>query len=109
MPIAGEWRAGCSDDVKADTDPWSGETLTELRQATADDLDQAFRAARDAQRAWAARPPKERADVMRAAAQVMEARKDEVVHWLVHEGGGTLAKAELEWSLVIANMLEAAS
>jgi aldehyde dehydrogenase (NAD+) len=46
---------------------------------------------------------------MRAAARVMEERKDEITGWLVRETGGTVAKAELEWSLVVANLLEAAS
>jgi aldehyde dehydrogenase (NAD+) len=46
---------------------------------------------------------------MRDAADVLQQRKDEVVGWLVRESGGTVAKAELEHSLVLANMLEAAS
>jgi aldehyde dehydrogenase (NAD+) len=46
---------------------------------------------------------------MRAAADVMTARKDEITGWLVRETGGTLAKAELEWNLVRSVMWEAAS
>jgi aldehyde dehydrogenase (NAD+) len=46
---------------------------------------------------------------MRQAAQVMEQRKDEITGWLVRETGGTLAKAELEWSLVRSVLWEAAS
>jgi len=107
--IAGEWREGRGEKVGADLDPYSGETLLELKLANAADLDDAFQAAREAQRDWARRPPAARAAVMRAAADVMGARKQEVVDWLVHESGGTVAKAELEWGLVRSVLWEAAS
>jgi aldehyde dehydrogenase (NAD+) len=107
--IAGEWREGRGEQVSADLDPYSGETLLELKLANAADLDDAFQAAREAQRDWARRPPASRAAVMRAAADVLAARKQEVVDWLVRESGGTLAKAELEWGLVRSVMWEAAS
>ncbi|TDC75982.1 aldehyde dehydrogenase family protein [Actinomadura sp. 7K507] len=109
MPIAGEWRAGRSGESKADLDPWSGDTLTEIALADADDLDEAYRAAREAQPGWAARAPGERAGIMRAAAAIFEARKDEIVGWIVRESGGTLAKGELEWGLVRSVLYEAAS
>jgi aldehyde dehydrogenase (NAD+) len=109
MPIAGDWRAGGAGKTSADTDPWSGQTLTEIPLASADDLDEAFRGAAAAQRDWAAATPADRAAVLLAAASVMEQRKDEITGWLVRESGGTVAKAELEWQLVRAVMLEAAS
>ena len=109
MPIAGEWRGGRSGETRADLDPWSGETLAEIPLASADDLDAAYAAAAEAQREWRERLPGERAEVMREAARVMEARKQEITGWLVRESGGTVAKAELEWGLVRAVMHEAAS
>ncbi|MFD2396630.1 aldehyde dehydrogenase family protein [Prauserella oleivorans] len=109
MPIAGRWRAGRGGKTKADLDPWSGDTLTEIPLAGADDLDEAYRAAQEAQRGWAAATPAERAGVLREAAAILEARKDEVMHWIVHESGGTRAKAELEWGLVRTGLQEAAS
>lgn len=109
MPIGRTWRAGSSDKSRDDVNPWSGEVLTSIPQATADDLDEAYTAAAEAQVEWAAQPPAERAGVMRAAADVMSARKDEITGWLVRETGGTLAKAELEWGLVRSVLWEAAS
>lgn len=108
MPLGGTWRAGSAEDTRADVDPWTGDTLVEIRQATSDDLDEAFRVAAQAQRDWAAAPPAQRATVMRAAADIMETRKDEMIGWLVRETGGTTAKAELEWSLVRSVLWEAA-
>lgn len=109
MPIGGQWRGGRAGKTGTDSDPWSGDTLTEIPLASAEDLDEAFLVAREAQRGWAAQPPAERAAVMLAAADVMAARKDEITGWLVRESGGTRAKAGLEWNLVRSVMLEAAS
>jgi aldehyde dehydrogenase (NAD+) len=109
MPLAGRWRPGRSGKVARDTDPWTGQTLTEIPMADAADLDEALTAAERAQRVWAAQSPARRAEIMLAAAAVMDARQQEITAWLVHETGGTAAKAELEWSLVRAVMLEAAS
>src|ERR1035441_592328 len=91
--IAGEGREGRGERGGADLGPYSGETLLDLKLANVADLDDAFQAAREAQRDWARRPPAARAAVMRAAADVMGARKQEVVDWLVHQAGGTGAKA----------------
>ena len=99
MPLGGQWRAGSSGKITTDTDPWSGATLTEISLAAADDLDDAFTAAERAQQAWAAEPPTARAGVIRAAASVLQARRDEVTDWLIHETGAPVAAAELEWNL----------
>lgn len=109
MPIGTEWRAGTAGKTRESTDPWSGDVLVKIPQAGEDDLNQAYEAAQQAQRDWAAQPPMERATVMREAAEVMGQRKDEITDWLIHETGGTIAKAELEWSLVRSVMWEAAS
>jgi len=109
MPIAGRWRRGSSGEARPDVDPWSGETLLEIELADRSDLDDAYAGALDAQPAWAATPPAERAEVMRGAADILARRKREVVDWLIHESGGTLAKAELEWGLVRSVLWEAAS
>src|SRR3984957_19388624 len=109
MPLGGQWRAGSSGKITTDTDPWSGATLTEISLAAADDLDDAFTAAEPAQRAWAAQPPAARAGGIRAAASVLEARRDEVTDWLIHETGAPVAAAELEWNLAREALLTAAA
>jgi aldehyde dehydrogenase (NAD+) len=109
MPIGGNWRGGKSGSERTSTDPWSGDVLAEIPQANTDDLDEAYGAAVDAQTDWAAQPPMARAEVMRNAADVMAARKDEIISWLIRETGGTVAKAELEWSLVRSVLWESAS
>ena len=107
QPIAGKWRTGRGKGRNTDRNPYSGETLVEISHADERDLDEAYAGALQAQKAWAAALPAERSAVMRKAAQVMEARHDEIVAWLVHEAGSTRIKAELEWGAVRAVMLEA--
>jgi len=109
MPLVGRWRAGSSGRVVLDTDPWSGQALAEIPLTEVGDLDSVFGAAREAQRRWAACSPAHLAEVMLSAAAVVQSRRAEIVHWLVHETGGILAKAELEWDLVRSVLLEAAS
>ena len=108
MPLGGAWRPGSSGKTAADTDPWSGEILTELPLADAGDLDEAVITAEQAQREWAARSPASRADIMLAAAAVMQDRRLEITDWLIHETGATVARAELEWDLTRSAMLGAA-
>jgi len=107
--IGGRWRTGGSGRANQDLNPWTGEILAEIPQASRDDLDEAYASARDAQRGWATMLPSERAAVMRRAASVMEARHDEIVWWLVHESGSTWLKASLEWQAVYGVLGECAS
>lgn len=109
MPIGGTWRAGRAGGTRAVTDPWSGDTLLEIPQANADDLDEAYAAAKAAQRAWAAKLPMERAEVMHRAGDLLEARKEEVVGWLTREAGSTRAKGEIEFASTLADFREASS
>jgi aldehyde dehydrogenase (NAD+) len=109
LPIAGRWRKGRSDKVNRDLNPYTGEVLVEIPQASRDDLDEAYAGAAKAQIAWADRLTGEQAEVMRRAAVVMEARREEIISWLIRESGSTRLKATLEWETGHAVMLEAAS
>lgn len=105
--IAGSWRTGA--ETAPVHNPYTGETLFEVSVASHDDVDEAFRAAEKAQQEWIAQPPQERAAVLQAAAALMEARKDEIIGWLVRESGSTRTKAALEVKNAIGITREAAS
>lgn len=107
--IAGQWREGRSERVNTDTNPFDDSVVAEIRQASKEDLDDAYRAAEAAQAAWAATAPSERAKVIRRAAEILEERREEIVGWLVKESGSTLIKADKEVSLAIGITTESAS
>ncbi len=105
--IAGQWRAGRGRGRLSNRNPFNGDVIVEIPHANEQDLDEAFRAAAKAQKAWASKLPAERSAVMQRAAQIMDARHDEIVQWLIDEAGSTRIKAELEWAAVRAVMIEA--
>jgi aldehyde dehydrogenase (NAD+) len=109
LPIGDDWRQGRAGCVLADRNPYTGEIILEIPQGSRDDLEAAYAAAAKAQLGWAAALPTERAAVMRRAADIMEARREEIVSWLVRESGSTRIKANLEWYSTQAVMLWAAS
>ncbi|RCW38461.1 aldehyde dehydrogenase (NAD+) [Halopolyspora algeriensis] len=109
MPLGGEWRSGSSGSVSTDVNPYTDETLTEIPLADASDVDRAYQAAKQAQSSWAATLPGERSEMFRRAISVMDARRQEIVDWLVRETGGVRERAEFEWGLVRAGMAEVAS
>jgi aldehyde dehydrogenase (NAD+) len=107
--IGGAWREGGSKQTLPDVNPYTGAALVEIRQASAADVDAAYAAAIKVQPEWAGTTPAERAALMLRVAQIMEARRDEIVGWLIHEAGSTQLKAKLEWASVHAVVEEAAT
>ena len=109
QPIAGAWRAGSSGRHMEVVDPYTGQSLLRLALADRADLDAAYAKAAEAQVAWAATAPAERARVMLEAVRILDARREEIIDWLVRESGSTLLKAQIEWGAARAITLEAAS
>lgn len=109
LPINGIWRHGKGSKVLHDLNPYNNDILVEIPHANQEDVDEAYRGAARVQPTWAALLPGERAAVMRHAAQVMEARQEEVVQWLIQETGSTRIKATMEWGTVRAVLLEGAT
>ncbi|MDB1089833.1 aldehyde dehydrogenase family protein [Streptomyces sp. ACA25] len=109
MLIGGEWQAGSSGKVHTDSDPYTGEALTEITLADASDVDRAYRAARDAQRDWAAKPAAERAAVLNRAAAIMADRESEISDWLSREAGAVKPRIAMETGICQAITLRSAS
>jgi alpha-ketoglutaric semialdehyde dehydrogenase len=78
------------------------ETVAEVRQADAAAAAQAVRAARAAFPAWRATPPPARGEVLRRAADVLEARAGEIGREFAREEGKTLAEAVGETRRAVA-------
>jgi aldehyde dehydrogenase (NAD+) len=107
--IAGEWRSGNAGTSLVDINPFNQQRLTEIACADRADLDEAYRAAAEAQLDWARRLPGERAAVMYRAVDVIDRRHAEIVNWLIAESGSTRIKAEMEWAAARACTLAAAT
>ncbi len=105
--IAGDWRVGQSDREQQNTDPFTGALLTEIKSSNRADVDAAYKAAQQAQPAWAEQLPEQRAIILKRAAAIVAARTEELLNWLVKESGSTRIKAGME--LMIARNIMHAS
>jgi succinate-semialdehyde dehydrogenase/glutarate-semialdehyde dehydrogenase len=92
--IDGRWREG--DGTFPVVDPATEETLAEVASASEDDARAAVDAAARAFPAWAARPPRERAEILRRAFELMDARKEEFARLMTLENGKALPDARAE-------------
>lgn len=91
--IDGRWTAASNGDRFDVCDPASGEVLASVSSATADDALSAVTAADAARERWAATAPRERAEVLRAAFDLMMHRRDDIARVISREQGKTLLEA----------------
>jgi benzaldehyde dehydrogenase (NAD) len=91
------------------TAPATGEVLTTVRAATAQDVDAAVEAAKRAQKDWATLTYDKRAAVLRRAAQLLEADPNRIREWLIPESGSGFGKAAFEVSALIGELNECAA
>jgi benzaldehyde dehydrogenase (NAD) len=87
----------------------TGTTLTHIGLADAEDVAEAARGARAAQKAWAATPFDQRAAVLREAARLLKERAAEFQHWNVREAGSIPPKADWELHATYEQMLMSAA
>jgi aldehyde dehydrogenase (NAD+) len=91
MYISGQWRPAAGTDTIAVVNPADEQVIATVPAGTAEDIDTAVRAARDALPGWAATPPAERAARIAALSAAMTARKDEIAETVTAELGSTVA------------------
>jgi succinate-semialdehyde dehydrogenase/glutarate-semialdehyde dehydrogenase len=91
--INGEWRSASDGRKFAVYDPATEQALAYVADGTPDDALAAVAAADSAQRAWAARSPRERGEILRRAFEVMIERRDELARLIVRENGKSLRDA----------------
>ena len=94
--IGGEWREASGGRSFEVEDPATGETLTTVADATAQDAVAALDAACAAQAGWAATPPRERGEILRRAYQALVDRQDELALLMTLEMGKPLAQSKGE-------------
>ncbi|MBM3352407.1 MAG: aldehyde dehydrogenase family protein [Betaproteobacteria bacterium] len=90
-------------------EPATGNVLTEVGFADAEDVREAAQAAAAAQVEWANTPADQRGAVLRRAAQLLEAHAESMRGWIVRETGSIPPKADFELHMVTGILLEAAA
>ena len=93
--IGGQWTAGRAGTVPV-INPATEEPVTEVADASPEDALDAVAAAAAALPGWAARPPRERAECLRRAYELMIARSEQLARLMVVENGKALRDARGE-------------
>jgi succinate-semialdehyde dehydrogenase / glutarate-semialdehyde dehydrogenase len=93
--IDGKWGDGSAGSF-AVLNPSTGEEIASVPRAGLDDLDRALAAAAAAQPGWAATAPRDRAEVLRKAFELMIANRDEIAYLMSLEMGKSLSDARGE-------------
>ena len=91
--IGGEWRTSSDESSFEVHDPSTGELITNVASATIDDAMLAVDAASAALVTWRETPPRERAEILRRAFDLMTDRLDEIAELIVRENGKALPDA----------------
>ena len=102
------WEPGTGAPVE-DREPATGRLIATVRGSTTDDVARATAAAAAAQPAWAATNYQERARIIRRAADIYEANRDEFGTWTQRETGASHSKMHHESTFAYHEILNAAT
>ncbi|WP_350269574.1 NAD-dependent succinate-semialdehyde dehydrogenase [Brevibacterium sp. CBA3109] len=94
--INGQWRdaeGGKTIDV---TNPATGDLITTVADGSAADAEEAIKVAGDTQESWAATPPRERAEILRRAFELLIERADDIAAVMTAEMGKPFAESKGE-------------
>ena len=91
--IDGQWRDAASGATLEVADPSTGKVLCQVADGSLDDGWEALRAAERAQASFAKMPPRERADILMKAFDLMHQRQDDLALLMTLEMGKPLAEA----------------
>jgi benzaldehyde dehydrogenase (NAD) len=102
------WEPGTGPPIE-DHEPATGRLIATVRGSTTDDVARAAAAAREAQPAWAETSYQERARIIRRAADVYEANREEFGTWTMRETGASHSKMHHESNFAYGEILAAAT
>jgi succinate-semialdehyde dehydrogenase/glutarate-semialdehyde dehydrogenase len=94
--IGGQWRAAEGGKTLDVSDPATGNVIRSIADASVEDGAAAMDAAAEAFPAWATTPVRERADILRRAFDLLQARKEDIALLMTLEMGKPLAEARGE-------------
>jgi len=102
------WEPGTGAPIE-DREPATGRLIATVLGSTPDDVARAAAAAAAAQPAWAATSYQERARILRRAADIYEAHRDEFGEWTQRETGASHSKMHHESTFAYHEILNAAT
>ena len=94
--IGGEWRDATASATLEVRDPSTADVICEVADASPDDGAAALAAAADAQPDWAARPPRERGEILRRAFHALLDQQDDLALLMTLEMGKPVAESRTE-------------
>jgi aldehyde dehydrogenase (NAD+) len=94
--VAGVWRDGSSGKPYQNLNPYNNEIVTTFILGNKADVDEAYAAAKEAQKAWAQTPAETKKEVINRAADLLEQRLQEIAAIMAKETGSSIAKASIE-------------
>lgn len=101
LMIGNQWRPGGSQEWRDVVNPATGEAIARLAVATTKDLDDALASASAGFELWRKTPALKRAQVLRQAAQLLEARREAVAAKITAEIGKPIGEARLEVNMCV--------
>ncbi len=96
LSIGGQWREGSTGETFDVINPATGKTLATMASATSDDAVAALDAACAAQKKWARTAPRERAEILRRAFELVIQRSEDFATLITAEMGKPCAEAQGE-------------
>lgn len=94
--VNGTWQESEAAEYTAVVNPATGEEIAQVRLSTANDVDEAVKVARKAQKQWALVPAPERADYLYEIGRLMRERKEHLAEVLTKEMGKVIEEARGE-------------
>ncbi len=105
--INGEWVEGLSGRIYDILRPYDNSVITTVKLATANQLKESFKVAKEAQKKWAKTTVEERREVLRKALEYLNANQEEIIHIIASETGGNLIKSTVEFQITVGEIEEA--
>ena len=94
--INGEWIEGHGDSILEDRIPYTNELLYKYRSASKKDVNEAYKAAKAAQKDWASKSPGERNAYLEKLLEAFKNNEAEMINISIEEGGSAPNKVGFE-------------
>ena len=107
--IGGEWVDAADGRTFESLDPFTGGVVAEVAAGGREDAARAVQAAQDAFANWSQTPPAQRQGIFLKAADILEARQDEIVSLLARETGSTFGFGMFQAHVFVPGLLRQAA